>query len=456
MCGVEVGGRGGSVVTWVDSEPDSDDDVDTAIQLGGTATAIALAAEASRLADRVVRTVARVGLQTVATRVNATASNIPTISTPLLPWRGLATWEGVPLVGPFKLFSKPARKQKGSAPQKVQAVPVLAPQVQIVGVPKAAEHRLFGVDSFALKSLAKLYSCEYRVAEACVGDSRLVTVSGLRAEDVEEVADAITSLCAVGPEGAPLPLISGVPVPGDAHMWLALEPTCASAPEPGAVSPGAVAGAGGGSGSGGASDAGPWADRGAVGTRPVDRSAAVITEEEVEDWDMSRVQQWAQEVVGVPADDVPKVTLVGKDLVTMEMCEVVAALMAQGVSKQGVDCVYLAVVDGRWSQGAAYWDSPPVEDVHVDDVGASGERGATSRDVMHWTPDQVVAWGRVGCGLSEEDSSVLRNLNGEQLLGYPAYPTRDLVGDLTQWGMTPAGAHATAAAYQAQRWVTHT
>lgn len=215
------------------------------------------------------------------------------------------------------------------------------------------------------------------------------------------------------------------------------------------------------------------------------------------------------------SDDAGKVALVGRDLVTMEMCEVVAALVAQGVSTQGVDRVYLAVVDGRWSQGGSYWvrlrapasrgrtapspwklpsvlcavraplwcvcagvwcgvvtlrggavcvcrvlmqDSPLAVDVpgEPEDVGASGRLrgGASSRDVMLWSPDQVVAWGRLCCGLSEEDASVLRNLNGEQLLGYPAYPSSELVEELTLWGMTPAGAHATATAYQTQPWVT--
>jgi hypothetical protein len=56
--------------------------------------------------------------------------------------------------------------------------------------------------------------------------------------------------------------------------------------------------------------------------------------------------------------------------------------------------------------------------------------------------------------LSASDAAVLRRLNGEQLLGYPAFPTSELVEDLTLWGMSPDSANATAVTFQAQRWVT--
>jgi hypothetical protein len=51
----------------------------------------------------------------------------------------------------------------------------------------------------------------------------------------------------------------------------------------------------------------------------------------------------------VPDEEAQKMILTGRDLVTLEMCELVGALIAQGVSSPAVDCVYIAVVDHIWT-----------------------------------------------------------------------------------------------------------
>jgi hypothetical protein len=86
---------------------------------------------------------------------------------------------------------------------------------------------------------------------------------------------------------------------------------------------------------------------------------------------------------------------------------------------------------------------------HPESVRMSPSREA----VRSWTHEEVAQWGAVVCKLSPQDMAVLRlRLTGKMLLGYPVFPLTKLVGDLTVWGMSAAGADAIAAAYQAQRW----
>lgn len=99
------------------------------------------------------------------------------------------------------------------------------------------------------------------------------------------------------------------------------------------------------------------------------------------------------------------------------------------------------------------------QDAHDDDdvYGAQWvppSHGVTTRDVVLWSPEVVQEWGRVQCGLSDEDVAVLRFLSGEKLLGYPAYPLTELIEDLKGWGMSEVGAKKTADTYQAQRWAS--
>jgi hypothetical protein len=78
------------------------------------------------------------------------------------------------------------------------------------------------MDQFAIKSLEGLYHCKIVVGDVPEEGVKAVTVAGQRTEDVADAVEAIMMVAAVGPDGAPVRLISGVPVLDDAYVQVVL------------------------------------------------------------------------------------------------------------------------------------------------------------------------------------------------------------------------------------------